>query len=113
MCKYFDILHVSLSLSLNLSLRFTLSLTPRLISAFRDKLEGHNSYYYPTIGRKIVAKYRAAAVEALGEDFFSAEYVVFILAARPSLTASFLQHFSFMQPYTPRLLTSFIPLKQH
>ena len=55
-----------------LSLVKTLS-TCRLVSAFRDKLERYNSYYYTNYGRKIVTRFRRRAQEKFGSDFFSAK----------------------------------------
>jgi len=50
----------------------------RLVSAYRDKLERKHAtdylkdFYYKTYGRKIVQKYRQAALKKFGDDFFSA-----------------------------------------
>ena len=43
----------------------------RLVSAFRDKLERFNSYYYTNYGRKIVTRFRKRAQAEFGSDFFS------------------------------------------
>ena len=46
-------------------------LTFRLVSAFRDKLERFNSYYYTNYGRKIVTRFRRRAEAKFGSEFFS------------------------------------------
>ena len=52
----------------------------RLISAFRDKLERcttefdctrKNDWFYKRLGSKIVKRFRKAATEKFGSDFFS------------------------------------------
>ena len=43
----------------------------RLVSAYRDKLERMDMYYYQTYGKKIVYRFRERALKVLGEDFFS------------------------------------------
>lgn len=50
----------------------------RLLSAYRDKMERlgeHTSLqqdnYYTRYGRQIVSRYRAAAIQKFGADFFS------------------------------------------
>ena len=43
----------------------------RLVSAYRDKLERMNLFYYEKYGKKIVYRFRDMAVKTLGEDFFS------------------------------------------
>ena len=43
----------------------------RLVSAYRDKLERMDMYYYETYGKKIVYRFRERAWRTLGADFFS------------------------------------------
>ena len=43
----------------------------RLVSAYRDKLERMDMYYYETYGKKIVHRFRERALKILGEDYFS------------------------------------------
>lgn len=51
----------------------------RLVSAFRDKLEHFHTknleedFYYKVYGKKIVAKYRLAALEKFGKKYFEKE----------------------------------------
>ena len=48
----------------------------RLLSAYRDKLERSNVYYYKKYGEKIVKTYRQKAINIFGKDFFR---LVFLL----------------------------------
>ena len=50
----------------------------RLVSAYRDKLERSNVYYYKKYGEKIVQKYRQKAINIFGKDFFR---LVFLLSS--------------------------------
>ena len=43
----------------------------RLVSAYRDKLERMDMYYYQTYRKKIGRKFRERALQILGQDFFS------------------------------------------
>ena len=43
----------------------------RLVSAFRDKLERSDLYYYKKHGQKIVAKYRHLFIDKFGEEYLS------------------------------------------
>ena len=51
----------------------------RLVSAYRDKLERKHTdsylkdFYYKSYGKKIVQKYRPAALKKFGDEFFSQE----------------------------------------
>ena len=42
----------------------------RLLSAYRDKLERFNKYYYNKYGAGIVSKYRSRGVKRFGEEFY-------------------------------------------
>ena len=42
----------------------------RLVSAYRDKLERKNRYYYDLFGKVIVSKFREKAIKRLGKEFF-------------------------------------------
>ena len=42
----------------------------RLLSAFRDKLERHNKYYYNKYGKQIVKKYREEGIKKFGKQFY-------------------------------------------
>lgn len=42
----------------------------RLLSAYRDKLEGGNKYYYDKYGKAIVAKYRERGIKRFGREFY-------------------------------------------
>ena len=43
----------------------------RLVSAYRDKLERMNLFYYNKYGRKIVQRFREKAIQTLGKDYFN------------------------------------------
>ena len=43
----------------------------RLVSAYRDKLERMDMYYYETYGKKIVHRFRERALKKLGKNYFS------------------------------------------
>ena len=45
----------------------------RLVSAYRDKLERTNKYYYQLYGIKIVKMFRNKAIEKFGEKYFAKE----------------------------------------
>ena len=42
----------------------------RLLSAYRDKLEKFNKYYYEKYGKAIVNKYRRRGIERFGKEFY-------------------------------------------
>ena len=42
-----------------------------MLSAYRDKLEGGNKYYYEKYGKAIVAKYRERGIKRFGREFYS------------------------------------------
>ena len=42
----------------------------RLLSAYRDKLEKFNKYYYEKYGKAIVTKYRRRGIERFGKEFY-------------------------------------------
>ena len=42
-----------------------------MLSAYRDKLEGGNTYYYEKYGKAIVAKYRERGIKRFGREFYS------------------------------------------
>ena len=77
----------------------------RLVSAFRDKLEMFRSkskgqdYFYRKHGAKIVAKYRAAALDKFGESFFnkSNNYGTPVMPARNKRTANMPSFWEFVQ----------------
>jgi len=60
----------------------------RLVSAFRDKLERYNNYYYTNYGRKIVARFRKRAQAKFGSDFFSEKNNFGALVASPGRNSS-------------------------
>ena len=41
-----------------------------MLSAYRDKLEGGNKYYYDKYGKAIVAKYRERGIKRFGREFY-------------------------------------------
>ena len=41
-----------------------------MLSAYRDKLEGGNKYYYDKYGKAIVAKYRERGIKRFGQEFY-------------------------------------------
>ena len=60
----------------------------RLLSAFRDKLERctvefdctvERDWYFRTLGKQIVTRYRTQAITRLGQDFFSKESEIYCL----------------------------------
>lgn len=75
----------------------------RLVSAFRDKLEHfHNQnleadFYYKIYGKKIVKRFRKAAIEKFGENYFSEENHFGSLLPRKKRTADLPIFWEFVQ----------------